>query len=73
MDSQPGNDVGSHLAAVGLVQDLVARGPVQRDGHIGQTGIAVALPQKLDQRTAARERVGVAGGDRCKPPSRRNW
>ena len=45
MCSQPLHDVGSHLVAVGLVENFVARTGVQHDLHIGNAGIAITLPQ----------------------------
>ena len=58
--AQPGHDVGAHLVAVGLVQDFVAATRVQLDRHIGQTRLAVALAQQLDERAAAGQRIGIA-------------
>ncbi len=63
MRAQPGNDIGRHLITVGLIQDFVASCGVQLDSHISDARIAVALAQKLSQRTATDERVGVARSD----------
>ena len=61
--SQPRRNIPRHLIPIRLIQDLMPRGRVQLDRHIGHTGIALPLPQLLQQHPACGQRVCVAGCD----------